>query len=657
MPAAAGGTDPIRVTIASVTPSSLDDDSADSTDSADETVTVTGTVTNASDSTWTEVHVYPLTSYQPFTTAAALAEALKSPASTYIGQRLLDLRDVLPGTLEPGRSASFTLSLPRSQLKISGAPGVYWLGLNILGTEDGARESDVDGRARILLPLMDSATSTPLSLVMSVRDRWPRDSKGRVIDAGVATRELDPDGRLGRLLSVSEQAGTIPLAWLVDPQVLDAAAMLATGNKALNLAAKPTQPKGSAADWLTRFDTGAVGREVLSVPYGDLDVTAAYRAGRSELVGIAQQESAAILTEHGITAASVVAPTSGRLSWQAAAGLGAETPALLDPSAIRGSDVPLRLDTSTGTELLTTTTLADGDAVSTRQSVLAQAAVHALSDDATQPLVVQLPSYWDPGADSASFFSGLAAPWVRPVPVSTALDAPAAVVTDQASHTLREPSTKDDLPAGVFSEAGRLIHTGRVLSELVSGDDTIATTTTRWALVGTSTQARSAPASAEQTLAAQTGVLNELLARVHIKIPTFVTMSSEEGPFQITVQNDLPVAVEVGVQTEALGGKLTVDQADPIQVGADQRRSVRLVASARGVGEYRLRLRAETTAGTAFGTTTELRIRSSRVGQFIWLGLGGGTLVLVGLIAIRIRRKVVARKRAHGPLLKGAEVL
>jgi len=56
--------------------------------------------------------------------------------------------------------------------------------------------------------------------------------------------------------------------------------------------------------------------------------------------------------------------------------------------------------------------------------------------------------------------------------------------------------------------------------------------------------------------------------------------------------------------------------------------------------------------GTPVGEPTELKVRSSHVGQYIWAVLGAGTLVLVILIVVRVRRKVKARQSTHGPVLK-----
>lgn len=650
--------DPIQVHIERVTPSVLGptqaaDPDTDAAPASPEIITVTGTVTNTSSSVWSEIHVYPLTSFQPLTTSTALSRALDSDPGAYIGSRLLNLRDEVPGELGPGDTAGFSLSLPRDQLRISGEPGVYWLGLHILGTEEGVRTSEVDGRARILLPLAAASTHTTAALVAPVRGRVTREADGSVADVAGWESALGPDGRLGRQLALAGLAPQAPLTWMVDPAVLDAAQRLAAGNPAFTLEETPAATGNSrvAEQWLTQFAATAADDDVWAIPYGDLDTAAALRAGRASLLTRAIQQSVTVLEGLGLEATPALAPQAGRLTWDVLDRLGS-TPALLTRGAVRDG-ASLRLDTDRGTPLVTSIQAsASGGALQTRQEILALAAIHAATGS-EEPLVIQLPTDWDPGSDWATsdFFGGLATPLLTLTDLTSILALPASRVVNEADNDLREPSSRNELPSESIAQANRLIQVGRTLGSLITGENTVADTVVRWALLGVSTHARANPVGSLQWLSERHAEIEALLGQVRIEAPTFVTMSSEQGPFQVTVENGLPVPVTVGVHARSLGGQLEVEEPDPVEVGAEQQRSIRLVASARGLGEYRLQLRPMTTEGDAFGATTELRIRSSRVGQFIWAGLGAGTLVLVGLIAIRVRRRMRARKQTPGPLL------
>ena len=82
---------------------------------------------------------------------------------------------------------------------------------------------------------------------------------------------------------------------------------------------------------------------------------------------------------------------------------------------------------------------------------------------------------------------------------------------------------------------------------------------------------------------------------------------------------------------------------------------MRLHANASRIGVWPVELQPVNADGTPLGSSAEFKIRSSHVGQYIWAVLGGGTLLLVILIVIRVGRKVKARQSTHGPLLKQEE--
>lgn len=649
VPAAAA--DPLAVSIDEVTPSSLTLD-------PDVPVTMSGTITNSSTSTWSDLVVYPLTSRSPASTDIQLASLLALPATSAIGDRLTAQRAQPPGSLAPGQSTTFDITIPRDALRISEQAGVYWLAVQVTGSRDARRQTSTAGRARVLLPLLGSGKSTSVALVVPFREYVARDEKGRIADRGAWDRLLGADGRLGRLLGLAASADSAvntPVSWLVDPAVLDAASSLADGNEAYSLTPAKGNVDATATSWLAQFTAEAQRRDLLSLPYGDIDVASAYRASATDLLSQARAGSAAVLQASGLQATPVTAPASGRLPWTALTPATGDT--LLGVAAVR--DGATRVDVAGGPRLTLATTLADQAALPARQQILATAAVHALSPDAAQPLVVELPGDWDPGASwrAADFFAGLDVPWLQQTSAATVVtQAPATQTLESGSSRLREPVAADtaDVPDTTFAEAARLVRTGRLLSGLVTGDDDAESTASRWALLALSAAARG-DAAAGTHMAGQESYLRSMTAKVTVRAPSFVTMSSEQGPFQVTVDNALPVSVTVSVVgVPANGRHLSVDSAEATEIPAGQRRSFRLIAHAGGLGEYRLQVQVVTADGEQIGNAADLRIRSSRVGRVIWSVLAAGTALLIGLIVARIRRRVRARQKTHGPVLVGA---
>ena len=412
--------------------------------------------------------------------------------------------------------------MPARKLLVSGAPGVYWLGVHVLGTDDNGRIEGADGRARTFLPLVPERASTRLALGMPFRRHVVRASDGTVEYDRLWTAQLR-DGRMERSRAFAasalpdddevappsprrlrgpedpetpedpaardqrrggsggagtaadqeadqeaadDSAGGWPLTWLVDGAVLDAADALSAGNPAIDLASDgsnevtapdddPTEEETAArvaeddpaakvaTRWLDRFVADAERASVLALPYGDLDVSAAAAGTEgAEVISIALDQSQGVLSERGLSSAPVVAPATGFLSPEALAVLDPDLRVLLGEPALSSDlsdpDDPTVLAAPRGGSLATTPS-AEGvwgpgpgqthTALAVRQRLLAEAAVHALSDRADDPLVTVLPPLWDPGRgwERAEFFDALEQqPWLDGISLSSVVD-PAAI--------------------------------------------------------------------------------------------------------------------------------------------------------------------------------------------------------------------------------------
>ena len=226
--------DPLHVVIERLTPSSLG-----GRVDADDPLRMSGTVTNRSDEPWTDLGVYLVRSLEPITSVPELDAAIASDPRTDIGPRLVEagLYVEVPD-LEPGESTPFDLEVPVGRLGLSGEPGVYWVGVHVLGTNSLGRLDGADGRTRTFMPLVPARnTGTELALGVQFRNHIVRASDGRLeyLDGWQAT--LAEGGRLRRLLELSETApADLPLTWVLDPAVVDAALSVAEGNPVLDVA-------------------------------------------------------------------------------------------------------------------------------------------------------------------------------------------------------------------------------------------------------------------------------------------------------------------------------------------------------------------------------------------------------------------------------------
>lgn len=661
------------------------------------TVTLTGQITNRSDSVWSELYVYLFTSETPMTTPEELAEATASDETADVGPRITrtGLYVQVPD-LEPGQSEDYRLSVPVSDLPFD-EPGAYWIGVHVLGQDETGRADGADGRARTFIIAMPRRrTGATMSLVLPVRAPVRRTAQGRLVGVEAWAERLGTGGRLGRLVSLGTSAGATPLTWLVDPAVLDAARSLADGDAGFDLeptdvapddpsaspevgepSVGPVDPDDSgttegdlvelsdeaeaAQGWLARFVAATDGQQVLSLPYGDVDVATLARGDFRETLDQAVDLGAQTMAALGVPADPVLAPLDGRLPEAGLEGLDPALPLLLSQPAVDGPETTVRLRQGSNAVLANEAAKLGGpaptprlDPLALRQRLLAEAAVQGLSRGADQPFVATLPELWNPGESwaDASFFTGLDVPWLSLVDLDTVLRRSETRAYD---GTLRygRSRRRAELPVANVLATQELAASGTILAELLTRNDTIDAQIARAAMLGSSVHARPRPHRAVVRTRRVSEQVHARLEAVRVESSSLVTMSSGSGEFSITVVNGLDEPVTVGIDVRTGTDELTIEPSPEIvSLGANQRASVRLAVTATGTGVHSVRLVPTTQDGKPLGRSTKVRVRSSQVGLVIWLILGTGAALFFAAIVVRIVRRVRDRKRTHGPLLK-----
>jgi hypothetical protein len=352
--------DPLAVTITRLTPSTLQRRGE---------VTISGRITNVSDEEWSELTVYAATSATPVTTPEELEAAEGSPAGVEPPdyQRLVEPGlFARPPDLGPGESTGYRLTIPRRRLQLPQAPGIYRLGVQVLGTQPTGRVDGADGRARVLIASVPGDRPTRLAVAMQMRKRTVRTATGELDYVEGWDRTLGRLGRLRQVVRLLRSARRYPVALVVDPAVVEAAGSLAEGNTGLELtdatvdgidevtgtlvedpssspddATPSDEPSGTdegdtgdteseggsdtgadsataAISWLQELRRALEGLDVMALPYGDLDVGAASRHGGEDLIGRSLAAGISTLSAYGIQASGVLAPYNGLLGEEAA---------------------------------------------------------------------------------------------------------------------------------------------------------------------------------------------------------------------------------------------------------------------------------------------------------------------------------------------------
>lgn len=674
--AAAPGDDaPLAVTMETLTPSVIPQRGR---------VEVSGVVTNESDQTWTDLQVYLLTSDIPIRSRAGLAAAADTDPRLEVGDRLAGAGQFVEiGDLGPGESTAYSLSMPRRDLEITGEPGAYWVGVHVLGTVEGVRDVAADGRARTFMPLMrPRGPETELALVVPFRSPVRHTPESRLLEHEGWQEKLGEGGRMSNLVELAA-ASDGPLTMVVDPAVLDAAASVAADNPPLSTAddgsgpetdagdeastspsavpeedgeeeAEPTEAALVAASWLEEFTTTAASSTVLAVPYGDLDVASATSEGMNGLVRRATRLSGDTMDAAEINSAPVVAPPSGFLPSRAFAAVEEDTPVLLSDRAVPGASGSV-VPGPGGTDIVLTDTEASSggpgpnprrSVLAMRQRILADAALHALSGGG-DPLVVSLPQGWDPGADweRADFFGGLDVPWLSRTDVPAVVaDASATVSDGEPRHPRR--LRRQQLPLANLAATRGLVRAGEVFAELLTRNDTVAVELAKTAMLASSCSARSRPDAAAERVRETTLRVRRTMQRVEVEGPPFVMMSGGTGPLAVTVVNNLDEAVTVELEAQTGGDDLTIDTPEPLTLGPGQRSPVRMRAESSSIGVHPVTIRVTTVSGEPVGSRTEFNVRTSNVGDVIWVIMGIGGAILALAIVVRLVRRVRSR---HDP--------
>ncbi len=249
------GQDPttgLEVSIETLSPTSLE---------PGDVVEVSGTVTNVDDHPWLAINAFLVNSAGALTSAQELQDAADSPDTSYIGDRVIEPDAFVGiGDLDPGESVDYALQVPYRDLGITGAPGVYQIGVQVIGTDvDGSRSLSATGRARTFLPLLSAdGARVQTSLLWPLLAPVRRVAGGRLGNGDRLVALCAPGGRLRTLLDMARSSGPVPLTLVLDPGLLDALGEIARGTTSSPLA-EQDGAAGTPSFGTPSFDTPSPG--------------------------------------------------------------------------------------------------------------------------------------------------------------------------------------------------------------------------------------------------------------------------------------------------------------------------------------------------------------------------------------------------------------
>lgn len=638
----------VRVSIRSLSPSRL---------TTGTSVTMTGTVTNRDDHAWTEVQAYLVIPAAPFTTRAQTREALDNPRA-YTGVRVVDVGSFDEvGDLAPGQTRRFRVTVPYKQLGITGAEGVYPVGVQILATdEDGARSADAIARATTFLPLISrDRPAVPTSVVWPFLMPTHRDAKGDYAQASRFLESVAPGGQLRNLLDLAASTAGRASTILVDPALLVGVDDLAHARH-LPAGIEPTDEQRSQADtFLQDLLRLARAHSVWMLDFDRPDDLALAQNAdlRGPLDDAIESATAAALTTFQLSGRRVSWPTRGGVTSGLLRSLrrSGDSPAIVAPDSLPGYQPRLgslvRRETAAGPmPLLVTsigTTTADQQSVvALRQRVLADAALAVLEraiDPASRAdAVTMVDPEWDPGTRWAG--GRLAAAFSAPFTRGTSLDSRLTSTLASYDGKVRATVSAEPVARSQLVAASDILAAGRTLASVTPRSESVQASLARDVAGLLGVRWRRDRGEGLVIATARARKTGGVLDKVSVEGPPSVTLSSSKGGFPLTILNNTDGAVSVGVSLDSSNPALDIPTVEPVEVGAGERRTLTVQVD---LGRQRttfLTAHLVTPEGKRIGDPSTFKVRSSSIGTVLWVAMGAaGLLVLLALVRRFHRRR------------------
>lgn len=630
--------------------------------SSGDTLEMSGTVTNNNKHDWDEAQAYLVISKSPFTSRSQLSTAVENN-QTYTGERIVDLSTIDDiGTLEAGKTTRFDLKVPWNKLELTGADGVYPVGVQILGTDsEGERSNDPIGKATTFLPKLDEHDA---KINMSVL--WPfrlsdhRTQSGDWHNPDELLKQIAPGGRLSRLLHMAEDS-TGQSTMLLDPALLAALDDIAHKR---HLSDDATVTDGDAKDagryrdslitlarktslWVTGFDRP------------DTQSIADQEQLSGRLMDLVNRSTEQVLDQFGLSGRRAIWPADGALNTAGAElvrGSG-DQPIIMSSEHLDGwasrSGSVVRAPTGRGpVPIIVNDGLFDrvpgGDSVvALRQWMGAQSALAALQQaidpDSRADVVAFVPPTWTPSGNetSSDLADAFTMPWVDSATLDSILQAGSL-----EEVSLRDKANGRLLPPALLQSVFDLSEYARRLAELTGNTDetdgkdaSLALQTYRLAVSGLSTDWRDEPDNGARVIKTATERAAKEFSKITIEGPQSVTLSSDKGQFPLTVRNDTTESITVGLSLEASNPVIRPPHVKDIEIEAGQRHTYTVDLDLGSQASSSLTVRLTTSSGTTFGKPAVFNVRSSDVGTIVWVSLAGAGLLVVVAMARRFTRR------------------
>ncbi|WP_107470711.1 DUF6049 family protein [Streptomyces sp. ERV7] len=658
-----------------------------------DTLTISGTVTNAGKQAVTSAHV-GLRVGQRLNGRTGIDDASQRSgfSSTLDGAEVGDKYTVKFPKLAPGISRDFTLSVPVSKLGLGG-DGVYPLAVSLSGQTSSQQYDQVLGIQRTFLPWQPEAVDGKKSQLTYM---WPLMSSTHltaqtgsdeqqtpVFADDALAAELAPGGRLERMVSLGDQ---LPVTWVIDPDLL---ATVDAMTRNYRVKSGDTDVPGTNQDvakqWLGELEDAVQGQKVIALPFADPDLASLAHRGKEVSGSLSHLQGATEVAEKTVETILHVTP-SVDFAWPVQ---GAVDPSIVDVATSAGAhNVIARSDSLRETGGLTyspsaarpigggtTAVVSDarlstafegdmsraGNATLAVQEFLAQSLAITLQDTEKQRSVVVAPQRMPSAGQAQTMASAIhalsAQRWTQPLDLSAAATAkPDAHATSRVPGSSAYPGSlrRQELPVQAFQDMKSTQGTLDKFKVVLTAPDRVVTPFGNAINREMSTSWRGDREGAVIYRAGVQSYLDGLTGEVRLIQKSTATMSGRSATLAVTVQNQLVQPVgNLVLRLEPSNPsrlKVTTNEAEnggqPVKIDGGHSQSVKFTATANANGPVQVTARLYTQDGTPYGDPMEFTVKVSEITPTVMLVIAGGVLLLV-LAGIRMytqRKRSTARK-------------
>ncbi len=648
-PASHADSDDLKVHITSISPSVLGKDSV---------ITLKGTASNSGDETWTSVHAYMVMPRWPYTSRTQVHDVLTSDLA-YVGERIVNTdRFATIGTLAPGESKDFTIRVPSKELGLSAADGVYPVGVHLVATDpQGHRDPQSQSRDLTLLPRISAESArVPSGLV------WPFIDTANPADPDPQQlAESTKDGQMRRYLDAARSTPASARSVLVDPALIDTVEVAAKAAEELGLSEEDIQ---ALTQWTADLIALSQESDTWIIDYS-----------RPDYLGFSASSHASSFNK------SIRSSTQDATARHKLIGKKIIWPALNDPTtSLLNSIATLNPDrVLVSTDRVSDWEASDGSLLTfnhddVRVPLLGMTPLQFSQLEKSTSLFVQhtlsnatlssIERENDPTADSnaLTFIN----PRWDPEPEQLAL-----LLTKLSSNTssFLTPTTISTLPARKQAEVSILKETpnkpfGRERLNLTAQLSEMADLVTEVNLNpqtadgpqndlarSVSLQWRGDNAAAIRSLRASIAAKENFLNGVTLESPATITLSGQQGAFPLTIRNGTKSPVRVSLKVSADVPDISFEDVPAVRIEPGASHTMTLSADMGTQVAATVTAQLRSISGTEFGQSSAFVLRSSNVGQVVWIAMAFAVLLV---IAAAVRR-TVKRRRASTELTQNGK--